>query len=74
MWVEDEACFGHRTAAAVTLGGWNLMSEGKPSRDERHEHRKDAQQRIDPEIKRRRGSYSSVRGFVPCHGEEYLTV
>jgi hypothetical protein len=71
MLVEDGHRFTHRLTVAVTLGSWSLVAGGKPSRDERHEHRKAAQQRIDPAIKRRRGSESSLRGFVPCHGQHY---
>jgi hypothetical protein len=56
MLVEDDIRFGQPIAGAVTLGGWNRIAGGKPSRDVGHEHRKDAQHRIDPAIKRRRGS------------------
>ncbi|HEV7691176.1 MAG TPA: hypothetical protein VGO52_10150, partial [Hyphomonadaceae bacterium] len=62
MLVEDGHRFSHRLTVAVTLGSWSLVAGGKPSRDERHQHRKGVQQRIDPAIKRRRACEASVQG------------
>ena len=55
-------CANHRTTA-----GDHPESCG----DVQHEHRKQAQRRIDPAIERRRGYQPSVRVFVSCHGRDY---